>query len=124
MPILITIATVTTLFKRGSKEQAGFLAPVALRAKLEDLEEGPARLEALEIADQLDALASEYDDATDAAISAYIEDVERWSSTADELIEDLQPVDQLRRQTLSELVPLRQRLIDALSPEEWDQVFG
>jgi uncharacterized membrane protein YccC len=124
MPILITIATVTALFKRGSKEQPGFLAPTALRAKLEDLEEGPARSEALEIADQLDALASEYDDATDAAISVYIEDVEQWSSTADELIEDLQPLDQLRRQTLSELVPLRQRLIDALSPEEWDQVFG
>ena len=124
MPVLITIATVSALFKGGSKEQPGFLAPTALRAKLEELGDGPARSQALEIADQLDALARQYDDATDAAMSAYIEDVEQWSSTADELIEDLQPLDQLRGQTLQELIQLRQRLVDALSAEEWDEVFG
>jgi len=123
MPILITLATIKILFKGDAEEKAGFLAPTALREKLEALTEGSTRTTALAIADQLDGLAQAYDDATDAALSAYVADVEKYHSTADDLIKDLQLPDQLRGGTLPELINLREQLVNALSSEEWDQVF-
>jgi hypothetical protein len=124
MPVLITIGAITYLFKDKPDDPVGFFNPSALRKRLEVLPEGPTRNEALGVMDQIDTLAQEYDDATDAAIASYITDVEQWSSTADILIEDLQPADQLRGQTLPQIIELRQQLIDALTPEEWDLVFG
>ena len=123
MPILVTIATVTYLFSKGSEGGAGFLAPVVLREKIEKLPEGSARTKALGVADQLDTLAQEYDSATDAAMNAYITDVKDWNSSADKLIEDMKPLDRIRGNTLSEVVRLREDLVGALSPEEWDEVF-
>jgi hypothetical protein len=124
MPILVTIATVTYLFSKGSKGEAGFLAPAVLREKIEKLPEGSDRTKALGVADRLDTLAREYDSATDAAMSAYITDVKDRNSSADMLIEDMEPIDRVRGNTLSEVVRLREDLVDALSPEEWDEVFG
>jgi hypothetical protein len=124
MPVLVTIATITYLFKGAPEDQPGFFNPAALRAQIEALSEGPARTEALEILDQLDALAREYDDATDAAMGAYIADVEKYDSTADDLISDLLPPDQIRMSTLPKVIRLRERLVEALSEAEWDEVFG
>ena len=56
-------------------------------------------------------MASEYDRVTDAAMNAYIADVPKWNSSADKLIEDLQPSDQLREKTLPELIRLREHLV-------------
>jgi len=122
MPVLITIATVTILFK-GSKDHASFLDPAALREKIEELPEGTAQTQALGLADQLDTLAREYDEVTDASMKAYMADVEKWDSSADKLIEDLQPSDQLRKKMLPELIRLRERLVEILSVEEWEEVF-
>jgi len=119
MPVLVTIATISYLFKGKADDPVGFLNPAALRNKIQG-----SRIEALEIMDRLDTLVKQYDDATDDALGAYIADVERYDSTADNLIEDLRPSDELRGQTLPELIRLRQRLIDTLTQEEWDQVFG
>ena len=124
MPVLVTIAAVTYLFSGGSKEKAGFLAPSALREKLEELPEGSTRAEALGIADDLDSLADEYDESADDAMNKYAEDVKDWSSSVDELLGALEPSDRIRSKTIRELVRLRQRLVDALTPEEWDEVFG
>ena len=124
MPVLVTIATITYLFKGKPGDQPGFLNPAALRAQLEALSEGSGRAEALQIMDQLDALAREYDDATDAAMGAYIADVEKYDSNADDLISDLLPPDQIRMSTLPKVISLRERLVEALSEAEWDEVFG
>ena len=123
MPVLVTIATVSYLFG-GSKDQASFLNPAGLRANLEKLPEGPARTRALALTDKLDLLAKEHEDATDAVLSAYAADVEKYTTTTDELIDDFEPLDRIRAKVYRELVDLRQALIDTLSPEEWDKVFG
>ena len=122
MPVLVTIAAVSYLFG-GSKDQASFLNPAGLRAKLEKLPEGSTRTRALALTDKLDLLAKEHEDATDATLSAYAADVERYTTT-DQLVDDFEPLDQERAKVYRELVELRQALIDTLSPEEWDQVFG
>ena len=123
MPVLVTIAAVSYLFG-GSKDQASFLNPAGLRAKLEKLPEGSTRTEALVLADKLDLLAKKHEEATDATLSAYAADVERYTTTTDQLVDDFEPLDQERAKVYRELVELRQALIDTLSPEEWDQVFG
>lgn len=124
MPIMITIVAVNFLFSRNTKDEASMLAPTALRTKFEQLPKGAIRTEALDIADQLDTLAGDYDAATEAAMNAYIEDVAQWDSSADALLEVLQPLDRRRDNTLPQLIQLRQHLVDTLSPEEWDDVFG
>jgi hypothetical protein len=123
MPILITIATITLLFK-GSKDHPSFLNPPALRGKFEKFPEGSTRTEALGIVDQLETLGRQYEEVSEDAINAYIADVEKWESSADILIKDLQPSDQLREKSLQELIQLRGRMVQLLSVEEWIEVFG
>ena len=122
MPVLVTIAAVSYLFG-GSKDQASFLNPAGLRAKLEKLPEGSTRTRALTLTDKLDLLAKEHEDATDATLSAYAADVERYTTT-DQLVDDFEPLDQERAKVYRELIEVRQALIDTLSLEEWDKVFG
>jgi hypothetical protein len=124
MPVLITISAITYLFYGGSNGEVSFLDPAALREKLETLPKGSTREESLLLADQLDALAREYDIATDAAMNAYIDDVQQINSSADTLIATLQPMDVVRHETLPQLIQLRQHLVDILTPEEWDDVFS
>ena len=123
VPVLVTIAAVNFLFG-GSKEKASFLNPPALRAKLEKLPEGENRTRYLALVDRLDVLAKEHEAATDAAIKAYIADVEKYTTTADQLADDFEPLDRERTKVYRELIEVRQDLIDTLSPEEWKKVFG
>ena len=124
MPVLMTITTVTYLFARGGKGNAGFLDPMGLRKKMEKLKDEDSRRESLVLMDQLDTLAKEYDTATTAAMKTYIEDVKQWKSSAEELAKVFEPHDRVRAETLPKLIELRQRLLDTLSPEEWDKVFS
>ena len=123
MPVLATIAAVSFLFGR-SRKKASLLDPAGLRAKIEKLPEGPSRTKAIALVDSLDRLAAEHDAATDAAIKAYITDVEKYTTSTDQLVEDFKPLDQARTRVYQELIEVRQTLIDTLSPEEWDKVFG
>ena len=123
MPVLVTIAAVSYLFG-GSKEKTSFLDPVGLRKKIEKLPEGENRTKAIALVDRLDLLAQEHNAATDAAINAYITDVEKYETTTDQLEEDFEPLDQARAKVYRELIEVRQDLIGTLSQEEWDKVFG
>ncbi len=123
MPVLVTIAAVSYLFG-GSKEKISFLDPVGLRKKIEKLPEGENQTKAIALIDRLDRLAHEHEAATDAAIKAYIADVEKYETTTDELVDDFEPLDQARTKVYRELIEVRQDLIGTLSPEEWDRVFG
>jgi len=123
MPVLATIAAVSYLFG-GSKEKTSLLDPVGLRQKIEKLPEGESRTKAIALVGRLDKLAQEHEAATDAAITAYIADVEKYTTTADQLADDFEPLDQIRTRVYQELIAVRQELIDMLSPQEWNKVFG
>jgi len=123
MPVLVTIAAVSYLFG-GSKNKASLLDPPRLRAKLEKLPEGDNRKRSLSLVDRLDLLAKEHEDAADAAIKAYIADVEKYTTSTDQLVKDFEPLDRARTKVYRELIEARQALIDTLSPEEWNKVFG
>ena len=123
MPVLTTIMVVNYLFG-GSKEKTSFLDPVGLRKKIEKLPEGENRTKAIALVDRLDRLAQEHEAATDAAISAYIADVEKYETTTDELVDDFEPLDQARTNVYRELIEVRQAMVGILSAKEWDKVFG
>ena len=58
----------------------------------------------------LDRLAKEHEEATDAAIKAYIADVEKYTASTDELEEDFEPLDLARTQVYRELIEGRQAI--------------
>ena len=123
MPVLTTIAIVSYLFG-GSKVKVSLLNPPALRAKLEKLPEGLTRIRALALTDKLDLLAQEHEEATDAVLHVYAADVEKYTTTTDQLVDDFEPLDRERAKVYRELIEVRQAFIDTLSPEEWNKVFG
>jgi len=125
MPVLLTITTVAfMLSRRSGGNRASFLDPVSLREGLEDLPEGETRERALRVADEFDRIAREYAVAAQAGLDVYEEQSARWATTATELIAELNPQDAAFARLLDDTIDVRQALLDLLTPEEWDQVFG
>ena len=90
MPVLVTIATISILFRGGST--VSFLDPAMLRDQLEDeLEESAARDDALLLVDKLEQLAGQYDTSLAASVEAYVTESANAESTAEDLIEILEP---------------------------------
>jgi hypothetical protein len=60
----------------------------------------------------------------EAVINAYITDVKKYETTSDHLAEDFEPLDQARTKVYRELIEVRQAMVETLSANEWDGVFG
>jgi len=124
MPVLITIATINALFRSGA-EQASLLNPDKLRARcMEELEDTETRHRAVMLTDELQRLARQYEKAVVASVNAYIAESVKWESSANGLIEQLQPWDSIRKQTVQEIVRIRQSMRALLTAEQWNRVFG
>ncbi|MGI9343610.1 MAG: hypothetical protein ACR2QV_12235 [Gammaproteobacteria bacterium] len=123
MPVLATIATINFFVGRGS--EASFLAPADLRERLDnELDASPTRDEALSLVDELDQLATRYDERRAASLDAYEAESSNPASSADDLIAILAPLDRDRRAMMLEIVRIRQRMLDTLSAGQWDDIFG
>lgn len=124
MPVLITIATINALFRSGA-EQASLLNPDKLRARcMEELEDTETRHRAVMLTDELQRLARQYEKAVVATVEAYIAESVKWESSANGLIEQLQPWDSARKQTVQDIVRVRQSMRALLTAEQWNRVFG
>lgn len=124
MPVLITIATVNALFRLGPDEKVSFLNPDALHARCSDaIEDTETRERAVILAEQLQQLARRYEQAVAASVDAYIEKSAEWDSSANDLIELLQPWDDIRLQTVQEIVRVRQSMRELLTAEQWNRMF-
>ena len=123
MPVLITMATINTLFRPGA-EQASLLNPEKLRARcMEELEDTETRHRAIMLTDELLRLARQYEKAVVASVNAYTAESVKWESSANELIEQLQPWDSTRMSTVQEIVRIRQSMHELLTTEQWNRVF-
>ena len=123
MVILTTLVLTNFLFGEGST--LGFLDPRALRDAIEsELADSDSRDSALELVDELELLARQYDASFIASVEAYKTESTNIETTAEDLIAKLEPWDQERRLTLQEIVRIRQSMLDVLSESEWDDVFG
>jgi hypothetical protein len=124
MPVLITIATVNALFRPGS-EQVSFLNPDALRERCRDeIGDTETRERAMILIEQLQRLMRQYQNVVVASVDAYIQESAKWESSASGLIEQLQPWDSARLQTVQGIIRVRQSMHELLTTEQWNRVFG
>ena len=124
MPVLVTIATINALFRPGS-EQISFLDPEALRERCNAvIGDNETRHRALLLTEELMRLAQQYNKAVAASVETYLTESAQWDSSANDLIELLQPWDSARLQTVQGIVRVRQSMRELLTNEQWDKVFG
>ena len=123
MPVLITLATIN-LFRPGT-EEISMLNPGILQARcMEAIENTEIREQAVMLTVELHRLTQQYQKAVAESLDAYLTKSARWDSSADDLIEILEPLDILRIQTLQDIVYMRRLMLEILTAEQWNQVFG
>ena len=124
MPVLVTIAAISFLFRSSDEETASFLNPNVLRTRCaEEIKDENKRRQALELTEQLQRLAEQYQEAVAASVEVYLDESVKWESSADGLIDVLEPWDSSRSETLKEIVQVRQAMRALLTPEQWSRVF-
>ena len=123
MPVLVTIATINALFRAGS-DQTSFLDPEGLRARCNDvIEDTETRARAVMLTEELMRLAQQYNTAVAASVEAYLAKSAQWDSSANDLIELLQPWDNARLQTVQGIIDIRKSMRELLTGEQWERVF-
>lgn len=123
MPVLATLAITNLLFGSGS-EGVSFLGPDALRARcMDEIEDADTRERAVKLTEELQRLARRYEDAVSATLDAYLAESVKWESSANGLIELLEPMDSVRVRTLQEIVQVRQSMLEILTVAQWNRVF-
>ena len=121
--MLTTLAIINLLFGSDA-EGVSFLDPDALRARyMEEIEDADTRERAVKLTEELQRLARRYEDAVSATLDAYLAESVKWESSASGLIEQLEPMDSVRTQTLQEIVRVRQSMLEILTVAQWNRVF-
>jgi hypothetical protein len=124
LPVLITLATINALSRPGS-EAVSMLNPGILQARcMEAIEDTEIREQAVMLTAELQQLTQRYQNAVAESLDAYLTKSAEWDSSADDLIEILEPLDILRIQTLQDIVQVRLLMREILTAEQWDNVFG
>jgi hypothetical protein len=101
------------------------LNPGILQARcMEAIEDTEIREQAVILTAELHQLTQRYQKAVAESLDAYLAKSARWDSSADDLIEILEPLDILRTQTLQDIVYVRRLMREILTAEQWNQVFG
>jgi hypothetical protein len=127
MPILITAAAASAIFSSLSSADPGqpsFLDPGMLQNKIESVLWQSERLDqALKLVEELDRLAQAYTHSADRSLEEYRGHVARPGWSAESIKKMLAPYDQIRTQTLNDLLRIRQSMLDLLTEEEWHRIF-
>jgi len=115
MPVLTTLAIINLFFGSDS-EVVSFLGPDALRERcMDEIEDADTRERAVRLTEELQRLARRYEDAVTATVDAYLAESVKWESSANGLIEQLEPMDSVRVRTLQEIVRVRQSMLEILT---------
>lgn len=124
MPILTTIALLNR-FSPSDPEVVSFLNPEALRVRcMDEIKDINKRERAVKLTEELQQLSGQYEKAVVATVEAYIAESVKWESSANGLIELLEPWDSTRTRTLQEIVRVRQSMQELLTTEQWNRVFS
>ena len=101
------------------------LNPGLLQARcMEAIEDTETREQALMLTKELHQLTRRYQKAVAESLDAYLAKSAEWDSSADDLIEILEPLDVMRVQTLQDIVHVRLLMREILTAEQWNKVFG
>ncbi len=124
MPVLTTMAIIN-IFSPSDPEVVSFLNPEALRVRcMDEIDNIDKRERAVKLTQELQQLASQYEKAVVETVEAYIAESVKWESSANGLIELLEPWDRTRTKTLQEIVRVRQSMQELLTIEQWNRVFS
>ena len=124
MPVLATMAIIN-IFSPSDPEVVSFLNPEALRVRcIDEIEDIDKRERAVKLTEELQQLSGQYEKAVVATVEAYIAESVKWESSANGLIELLEPWDSTRTRTLQEIVRVRQSMQELLTTEQWNRVFS
>ena len=125
MVIGITIATISYLLLRNGEDKPSVFSPGALRDSLKkEVGDKALRARCLEICDELQAKVGAYDELVIETLEEYLQGVEDYASSADELGQSLEPVAAAREATLLACLDARARLLDLLDAPTWRTIFG
>ena len=91
---------------------------------MEVIENTEIREQAVMLTTELHRLTQQYRKAVVENLHAYLTKSAQWDSSADDLIEILEPLDILRIQTLQDIVHVRRLMREILTAEQWNKVFG
>jgi hypothetical protein len=125
MPVVTTMAAIAIL-RSSQREPLPFFDAELLRALLDNaLAEGPPGTldQADRIVEKLEDLLEDYRTSVVSSLDAYIEESANVSTTAADLIERIEPLDEKRALTLREIIDLRQALLDLLDDRQWAATF-
>jgi hypothetical protein len=126
MPVVATM-TVIALLRGDDDGTIPFFDADQMRSMLADGLDGVANDElqaALKIADDLESQLQRYREFVDTSIDKYIEESSNPNTDATDLIEQLEPLDSERADTMDDIIEARRRLIAILDSELWDKVFA
>ena len=87
------------------------------------LEDTETRARAVMLTEELERLALQYNSAVAASVEAYLSKSAQWDSSANDLIELLQPWDSARIQTLQGIIHVRKSMRELLTAKQWERVF-
>lgn len=125
MPVLTTIAAINFFSGTTEENSVSFLNPEVLRERCEEvIKDTGKRTQAVKLSDDLQRLSAQYRKDVITTVEAYIDESVKWSSSADGLIDLLEPMDNSRRQTLLDIIQVRQSMRELLTTEQWQQVFS
>lgn len=126
MPVAITIAVVKSL-SRGPDAGATpqFRDPDALRKRIEQALEPGSRLDAsLDAINGLERTVQAYDDQAEAGLYRNLRESRDFDMGPGDLDSDIfEELERRRRVALHEVVAVRERLRDLLTPAEWEAAF-
>ena len=125
MPVLATIAAINFFSGSDSENSASFLNPEMLRERCRQVIEDEDKLKkAIKLSDDLQRLSAQYQQHVITTVEAYIDESVKWESSSDGLIDLLEPMDNYRRQTLLDIIQVRQSMKELLTSEQWHQLFS
>ena len=125
MPVLTTIAAINFFSGSTDENSVSFLNPEVLRERCEEVIKDTEKLtKAVKLSNDLQRLSAQYSKDVITTVEAYIDESVKWSSSADGLINLLEPMDNSRRQTLLDIIQVRQSMRELLTTEQWQQVFS
>ena len=125
MPVLATIAAINFFSGSDAENSVSFLNPEMLRERCRQvIEDEDKRNKAIKLSDDLQRLSAKYQQHVITTVEAYIDESVKWDSSADGLIDILEPMDDSRRQTLLDIIQVRQSMKQLLTSEQWHKLFS
>ena len=125
MPVVATATALTALyFLLSGKGSAAFRNPEQLRRKVEKLPEGDTRTRALELVARIESEAHTYRGLARTSIEEFVTMGSVRQTTTEHLIQQRHTADDTFRRAMIDLLHVREQMLDTLSREEWEEVFG